>query len=88
MNEEQIQMIEISHVFVANPRPRNPVTFQSHSCQHRHRGPKKPILVTKRASAWPWERMGGSAPLRMKSARFISATSSKEDVEIPMRRVR
>ena len=51
MNEEQIQMIEISHVFVANPRPRNPVTFQSIVASIDTVGLKKPILVTKRASA-------------------------------------
>ena len=46
MNEEQIQMIEISHVFVANPRPRNPVTFQSIVASIDTVGLKKPIVNT------------------------------------------
>jgi len=51
MNEEQIQMVEISQVFVANPRPRNPVTFQSIVASIEAVGLKKPILVTKRTSS-------------------------------------
>jgi ParB/RepB/Spo0J family partition protein len=51
MNEEQIQMIEISQVFVANPRPRNPVTFQTIVASIDAVELKKPILVTNRASA-------------------------------------
>src|ERR1035437_9020721 len=51
MSEEQIQMIEIAQVLVANPRPRNPVKFQAIVASIDAVGLKKPILVNNRASA-------------------------------------
>jgi ParB family transcriptional regulator, chromosome partitioning protein len=51
MNEEQIQMIEISKVCIANPRPRNPVKFQAIVASIESVGLKKPITVCRRAQA-------------------------------------
>lgn len=48
MNEEQIHMIEIAHVVVANPRPRNPVKFQAIVASIEAVGLKKPITVCQR----------------------------------------
>jgi len=51
MTEDQIQMIDIAQVLVANPRPRNQVKFQAVVASIAAVGLKKPILVNKRASA-------------------------------------
>lgn len=48
MNEEQIHMIEIARVVVANPRPRNPVKFQAIVASIESVGLKKPITVCQR----------------------------------------
>jgi ParB family chromosome partitioning protein len=51
MKEDQIQIVEIAQVFVANPRPRNPVKFQAIVASIEAVGLKRPILVNQRASA-------------------------------------
>ena len=51
MREDQIQTIQIADVFVANPRPRNPVKFQAIVASIEAVGLKKPILVSQRPSA-------------------------------------
>lgn len=50
MKEEQIQLIEIADVLVANPRPRNPVKFQAIVASIEAVGLKRPILVNQRSS--------------------------------------
>jgi ParB family transcriptional regulator, chromosome partitioning protein len=50
-NEEQIQMIEIAQILIANPRPRNRVKFQAIVASIEAVGLKRPILVNDRASA-------------------------------------
>jgi ParB family chromosome partitioning protein len=51
MNEEVIQMIEISQIFIANPRPRNRVKFLAIVASIEAVGLKKPILVNHHVSA-------------------------------------
>ncbi|MGO9340785.1 MAG: ParB/RepB/Spo0J family partition protein [Terracidiphilus sp.] len=51
MNEEEIHLIEIAQVFVANPRPRNPVKFQALVASIELLGLKKPITVCPRPTA-------------------------------------
>ncbi len=51
MNDEEIQLIEIAQVFVANPRPRNPVKFQALVASIELLGLKKPITVCPRPTA-------------------------------------
>jgi ParB family chromosome partitioning protein len=51
MSEEQIQMIDIAQVLIANPRPRNQVKFQAIVASIEAVGLKKPILVNNRTSA-------------------------------------
>jgi ParB family transcriptional regulator, chromosome partitioning protein len=48
MIEEEIQMIEIAQVLIANPRPRNPVKFQAIVASIETVGLKKPITVCRR----------------------------------------
>ena len=50
MNEEQIQIIEIAQILIANPRPRNPVKFEAIVASIQSVGLKRPILVNDRAS--------------------------------------
>ena len=50
MNEEQIQIIEIGQILIANPRPRNPVKFEAIVASIQSVGLKRPILVNDRAS--------------------------------------
>ena len=50
MSDEQILMIDIAQVLVANPRPRNKVKFQAIVASIDAVGLKKPILVNNRAS--------------------------------------
>jgi ParB family chromosome partitioning protein len=51
MKDDQIQIVAIAQVFVANPRPRNPVKFQAIVASIEAVGLKRPILVNQRASA-------------------------------------
>jgi len=51
MNEDEIQMIEIAQVLIANPRPRNPVKFQAIVTSIESVGLKKPITVCRRTTA-------------------------------------
>jgi ParB family chromosome partitioning protein len=51
MIEEAIQMIEISQIFIANPRPRNRVKFLAIVASIEAVGLKKPILVNHHVSA-------------------------------------
>jgi ParB family chromosome partitioning protein len=48
MTDEEIHVIEIAEVFVANPRPRNPVKFQALVDSIKVVGLKKPITVCPR----------------------------------------
>jgi ParB family chromosome partitioning protein len=48
MTDEEIHVIEIAEVFVANPRPRNPVKFQALVDSVKVVGLKKPITVCPR----------------------------------------
>lgn len=50
-NEEQIQMIEIAQILIANPRPRNRVKFQAIVASIEAVGLKRPILINDRTSA-------------------------------------
>ena len=50
MNGEQIQMIEIAQILIANPRPRNRVKFEAIVASIQAVGLKRPILVNDRAS--------------------------------------
>ena len=50
MNEEQIQIIEIVQILIANPRPRNRVKFEAIVASIQAVGLKRPILVNDRAS--------------------------------------
>ena len=50
MNEEQIQIIEIAQILIANPRPRNRVKFEAIVASIQSVGLKRPILVNDRAS--------------------------------------
>jgi ParB family transcriptional regulator, chromosome partitioning protein len=51
MNDEEIHLIEIAQVFVANPRTRNPVKFQALVASIESLGLKKPITVCPRPTA-------------------------------------
>ena len=51
MNEDQIHMIEIAQVLIANPRPRNLVKFQAIVTSIESVGLKKPITVCRQTTA-------------------------------------
>ena len=77
MKQDQIHIVEIAQVLVANPRPRNPVKFQAIVASIETVGLKRPILVNQRASAeakegwrhaWHWDGQPSQRSLRKSHA--------------------